>query len=320
MIMKRKEKNCLTDITSVKRHSTLKKMKARWQLYVFMIIPLVYILIFSYYPMTGIQLAFKEFDVNLGMWGSPWVGLEHFKDFINSYMFWRLIKNTLVLSFYGLIAGFPIPIIFALGLNAMTSQKYKKIVQTVTYLPHFISVVVMVGIVLQLLNPATGLLGVICEKMGVEAPNVMGNAAAFKHIYVWSGIWQSMGWSSIIYIAALSSVDTSLYEAAAVDGASRFKQVIYIDFPCIIPTAIMLLIMNAGSMMNVGFEKVFLLQNDLNMSASEVISTYVYKIGLTGRNDFGYATAISLFNSVINLILIVTVNTISSKLADQSLW
>lgn len=308
-------------VISSNKNKTLSKMRSQWQLYFMLLIPAAFLLIFSYYPMLGIQLAFKDFNANLGMWGSAWVGLKHFDKFFHSYMFARVLKNTLTISIYGLIAGFPLPIIFALLLNAMPGRRYKKLVQTVTYLPHFISTVVMVGIIMQILNPTVGLLGIIWRAVtGNAAPNVMGNPAAFSHLYVWSGIWQSLGWSSIVYFAALSGVDTNLYEAAAIDGASRFKQVIHIDLPSILPTAIMLLIMNAGSIMNVGFEKVFLFQNDLNLRTSEIISTYVYKIGLTGQNDFGYATAIGLFNSLVNLILIVIVNTISSKVSEQSLW
>lgn len=296
-------------------------MKSQWQLYLFLLLPVLSLLIFSYYPMLGIQLAFKDFDPNLGIWGSKWVGLTYFKKFVNSYMFRRVLKNTLVISFYGLAAGFPIPILFALLLNAMKNLKFKKLVQTVTYLPHFISTVVMVGIILQMINPQMGLLGTIWRMFSDRnAPNIMANSKAFPHLYVWSGVWQSVGWSSIVYIAALSGVDTALYEAAAIDGASRFKQMIYIDLPSIIPTAVLLLIMNAGSIMNVGFEKVFLLQNDLNLQTSEVISTYVYKVGLNGQNDFGYATAIGLFNSLVNLLLITIVNTISSRVNEQSLW
>ena len=255
------------------------------------------------------------------MWASSWIGFDHFAKFLSSYMFGRVLKNTLTISLYGLIAGFPIPIIFALLLNAMRNLKYKKVVQTVTYLPHFISTVVMVGIIMQVLNPQMGVFGTAWKAVtGTQAPNIMANPDAFPHLYVWSGIWQSVGWSSIVYIAALSGVDSSLYEAAAIDGAGRFKQVIHIDLPSIIPTAVLLLIMNAGSIMNVGFEKVFLFQNDLNLRTSEIISTYVYKIGLTGQNEVDYATAIGLFNSVVNLILIMIVNTVSSRVSQQSLW
>lgn len=304
-----------------KKNKTLMRAKSQWQLYLFMLIPVAFMLVFSYYPMLGIQLAFKDFDYNLGMWGSKWIGLDHFAKFLDSYMFGRVLKNTLVVSLYGLVAGFPIPIIFALLLNSMQNQKYKKVVQTVTYLPHFISTVVMVGIIMQILNPQMGIFGTAWRAItGSMAPDIMANPDAFPHLYVWSGIWQSVGWSSIVYVAALSGVDSSLYEAAAIDGAGRFKQVIHIDLPAILPTAILLLIMNAGSIMNVGFEKVFLFQNDLNLRTSEIISTYVYKIGLTGQNDLGYATAIGLFNSVVNFILIVIVNTISSRVSQQSLW
>lgn len=303
------------------RNKTLARMKNQWQLYLFMLIPAAFVFVFSYYPMLGIQLAFKDFNLSLGMWASPWVGLEHFDKFLHSYMFGRVLKNTLTISLYGLVAGFPIPIIFALLLNSMRNLKYKKVVQTVTYLPHFISTVVMVGIIMQILNPQVGLWGHLYSAVtGTTAPDIMANPDAFPHLYVWSGIWQSVGWSSIVYIAALSGVDSSLYEAAAIDGAGRFKQVLHIDLPSIVPTAVLLLIMNAGSIMNVGFEKVFLFQNDLNLRTSEIISTYVYKIGLTGQNDFGYATAIGLFNSIVNLILIVIVNTVSSRVSQQSLW
>lgn len=298
-----------------------KLKNSRWQLYLFMIVPTILVLIFNYYPMLGIQLAFKKFDFNLGIWGSPWIGFDNFEKFFNSYMFTRVLKNTLILSAYTIIVGFPIPIAFALMLHSMTNLKYKKIVQTVTYLPHFISVVVLVGIIMQLLNPTMGALATICRAFGIEEiPDVFSNPEAFPHLYVWSGIWQSMGWNSIIYVAALSSVDPTYYEAAQVDGASRLRQLISIDLPAILPTAVMLLIMNAGSVMNVGFEKTFLMQNDLNLTASEVISTYVYKVGMTGRSDFGYSTAIGLFNSVVNFILIVTVNKISSRLSGNGLW
>ena len=316
------KKTAVQNSTLVKRkNNTLAKMKNQWQLYLFMIIPVGFLVVFSYYPMLGIQLAFKDFDLSQGMWASSWIGFDHFAKFLSSYMFGRVLKNTLTISLYGLIAGFPIPIIFALLLNAMRNLKYKKVVQTVTYLPHFISTVVMVGIIMQVLNPQMGVFGTAWKAVtGTQAPNIMANPDAFPHLYVWSGIWQSVGWSSIVYIAALSGVDSSLYEAAAIDGAGRFKQVIHIDLPSIIPTAVLLLIMNAGSIMNVGFEKVFLFQNDLNLRTSEIISTYVYKIGLTGQNEVDYATAIGLFNSVVNLILIMIVNTVSSRVSQQSLW
>lgn len=286
-----------------------------------LLIPLIYILIFSYVPMLGLQIAFKKFDGALGIWGSPWVGFKNFTKFFNSYQFRRVLSNTLVISVYNLIGGFPIPIIFALLLNIVRNERFKKSVQMVTYVPHFISVVVLVGITLQMFDSRIGLLSILYSFLTNKAmPELLGNPNAFPHIYVWSGIWQNTGWNSIIYMAALASVDSELHEAAIVDGASRFKRVLYIDLPSIIPTATILLILNAGKMMSVGFEKVYLLQNPLNLRTSEIISTYVYKIGLTGFSDFSYATAIGFFNSLVNFLLIIIVNQISKKVSNSSLW
>lgn len=299
-----------------------KKRIKHWQLYLFLVIPIVLVFIFNYIPMAGIQLAFKKYNMNLGIMGSPWIGFDNFKKFFRNYQFWRLLKNTLTLSLYCMLAGFPIPIMLALLLNSMNNLKYKKFIQTVTYMPHFISTVVMVGLIIQVFNPRIGLYGIIYSAVtGNNAPDVLGSASAFPHIYVLSGVWQSMGWNSIIYMAALAGVDAELHEAAQMDGASKFQRILHIDLPSILPTAIMLLILNAGSIMNIGFEKAFLMQNNLNLRSSEVISTYVYKMGLeSATGDYGYATAIGLFNSVINLILIVSVNAVSKKVTEQSLW
>lgn len=299
-----------------------KKRIKHWQLYLFLVIPIVLVFIFNYIPMAVIQLAFKKYNMNLGIMGSPWIGFDNFKKFFRNYQFWRLLKNTLTLSLYGMLAGFPIPIMLALLLNSMNNLKYKKFIQTVTYMPHFISTVVMVGLIIQVFNPRIGLYGIIYSAVtGNNAPDVLGSASAFPHIYVLSGVWQSMGWNSIIYMAALAGVDAELHEAAQMDGASKFQRILHIDLPSILPTAIMLLILNAGSIMNIGFEKAFLMQNNLNLRSSEVISTYVYKMGLeSATGDYGYATAIGLFNSVINFILIVSVNAVSKKVTEQSLW
>lgn len=301
---------------------TLKKVLSKWQLYVFLLIPLIYIILFAYWPMTGLQLAFKKFSPKLGIWGSPWVGLYQFQKFFSSYQFVRVIKNTLTLSFYGLLAGFPMPIILALVLNSQRNERYKKFAQTVTYIPYFISTVVMVGMLMQFLNPRIGLLANLLHMMGGgDISDLFSNPAAFPNLYVWSGIWQGMGYNSIIYIAALAGVDAELHEAAQIDGAGRFKRIWHIDIPAILPTATIMLILNAGQIMNIGFEKTYLMQNTMNISASEVISTYVYKVGLaSATNDFSYATAIGLFNSVVNFFLIVTVNAFSKKLSDQSLF
>ena len=312
-----KEKSMEVYVTKRKKSKFLNQ----WQLYLFIAVPLAFTIIFSYWPMLGIQMAFKNFDLSLGMWKSPWVGFENFRRFFQSYQFSRVLVNTLLLSFYDLLT-FPVPIIFALLLNCVRCDRYKKTIQTVTYVPHFISTVVMVGLLMQSFNPMVGVYGIIYKAItGNVAPDLMANANAFPHLFVWSGVWQSMGWNSIVYIAALTGVDASLHEAAEIDGASRFQRMIHIDVPSILPTAVMLLILKCGSIMNIGFEKTFLMQNDLNIRGSEVISTYVYKVGLSsGSGDFGRATAIGLFNSVINLMLIVTVNAISKKVSDQSLW
>lgn len=305
--------------------ATWDTFKKCWQLHLFMLLPVVFILIFAYYPMFGAQIAFKDFSAAKGIWGSPWVGLKHFKTFFNSYQFVRVITNTLRISLYSLIVGFPLPIVFALLLNAVRNLKFKKFVQTVTYIPHFISVVVIVGILTQVLNPATGAYGGIFRLIygGGYPPNILASPVAFTHLYVWSGVWQQLGWSSIIYIAALSGIDPNLYEAADIDGATRWKNLIYIDVPSIMPTIAILLILRMGNIMDVGFEKVFLMQNNLNLMQSEVISTYVYKVGMaSGGGNYSYASAIGLFNSVINCVLLVLVNKLSRKLSDDnvSLW
>ncbi len=306
-----------------KRNKNLaKSLLGKWQLYVFLVIPIIYIILFNYVPMLGIQLAFKKFNARLGIWGSPWVGFDQFIKFFTSYQFTRVIKNTLTISFYGLLAGFPLPIMLALVLNSIRNGRYKKVVQTITYLPYFISLVVMVGILTQMLNPRIGMVANLYSLLsGNDAPDLMSNPHAFPHIYVWSGVWQSLGYNSIIYIAALSGVDAELHEAAEVDGASRFQRIIHIDLPTILPTAAIMLILNAGQIMNIGFDKPYLMQNSLNLSASEVISTYVYKVGIaSSTNDFSYATAIDLFNSSVNMVLITVVNFFSKKLGGNSLF
>jgi putative aldouronate transport system permease protein len=308
------------------RRSFLRILKrdyfSKWQLYLFLLLPVVYIIIFAYFPMAGIQIAFKKFDFRLGIWNSPWVGLLYFKKFFQSYMFVRVFRNTIMISFYSLIAGFPMPIILALILNAFPHRKYKKIVQSVSYMPHFISTVVIVGMMLQLLNPRTGVIGTIYQLLtGDMIIDFFSKPAAFPHLYVWSGIWHGIGWGSIIYMAALSGIDPEMHESAEIDGATRFQRIIYIDLPGILPTATIMLIMNVGHIMNVGFEKAYLMQNTLNISTSEVISTYVYKVGLNiGTGDFSFATAIGLFNAVINLFLLIIVNYFAKKVSRTSLW
>ncbi len=297
----------------------INSVKRDWSLYLLISPVIVYFIIFKYWPMYGVQIAFKNFMPSKGIWGSPWAGFKHFDRFFSNYQFWRLIKNTLGISVYQLTVGFPIPIFLALMLNEVRSKYLKKTVQMVTYAPHFLSVVVLVGMVLAFLSPQNGVINHILALLGFEPINFMTEAKWFKTIYVFSGVWQNAGWGSIIYMAALAGIDTSLYEAAAIDGASKFKRVIHITIPGILPTAIIILILESGKIMNVGFEKVFLMQNSLNISASEIISTYVYKRGLLGA-QYSFASAVGLFNSVINLILLITVNRISRSTSQNSLW
>jgi putative aldouronate transport system permease protein len=300
-------------------NGALKKIKKHWQLYLLVLLPLTYIIIFKYVPMYGAQIAFRDFSVIQGFSGSDWVGLKNFEDFFSSPNFWLLIKNTLLISLYSLLLGFPAPIILALALNEIGGGKFKRFVQTVTFAPYFISTVVMVSLIILVLSPRLGFVDHITSLFGFESINFMGKPEYFKTIYVLSNIWQGLGYGAVIYLAALAGINPDLYEAAKVDGASRFQKMIHIDIPGILPAAIILLILNAGQIMNVGFEKIYLMQNPLNISASEVISTNVYKIGLIGAN-FSYSSAVDLFNSVINLILLLTVNVIAKRMSETSLW
>ncbi|WP_258166275.1 sugar ABC transporter permease [Paenibacillus sp. PCH8] len=307
------------DVQPKRQHPFIKSLKKHWELYLLVLPPVLYLLIFKYIPMVGVQIAFKDFSVVKGIWGSPWVGLKHFEAFFQSPNFWLLIKNTIGISFYSLIAGFPIPILLALALNEIRTGYFKKTVQMVTYAPHFISTVVMVSIIILMLSPHVGVVDKLFTLLGFPMTNFMGIPEYFKSIYVWSGVWQGMGYSSIIYIAALAGVDPSLYEAAKMDGASRLRKIWHIDLPTLVPVTVILLILSLGSIMGVGFEKIYLMQNPLNTSASEVISTYVYKVGLIGAN-FSFSSAVGFFNSIINLILLVIVNGISRKVSQNSLW
>lgn len=295
-------------------------LKRDWQYWLLLAVPLTYLIVFKYYPMLGAQIAFRDYNVRDGIWNSEWVGFKYFIKFFKSYQFTRVVSNTLILSLYYQIVGNIIPVIFALIFNCVEKERFKKVVQTIVTLPHFISTVVLVGIVMQILNSRTGLYGIVMEAITGQYPSdIFAQAANFRHLYVWSGIWQNFGWSSIIYIAALSGVDMNLHEAAQIDGATRLQRVWHIDLPHIIPTIIILVLMDFGRIMSVGFEKVFLLQNNLNKSTSELISTYVYEIGLV-QSNYSYSTAIGLFNSVINLILVLTMNAVARRVSETSLF
>jgi multiple sugar transport system permease protein/putative aldouronate transport system permease protein len=297
------------------RVTTLDRVRKHWQLYVLLALPLGYLLVFHYWPMYGAQIAFRNFNAVQGVTGSPWVGLRHFNRFISSYDFTRTLRNTLVLSLYSLVAGFPFPIILALGLNYVTRNWFKKTVQMVTYAPYFISVVVMVGIILQLLAPNTGLVNQMLQRLGLPQVNFMGKPALFPHIYVWSGVWQTVGFSCVIYLAALTSVDPTLHEAATVDGASKLQRMWHIDLPEIMPLAMVLLILSLGGLLSTGFEKILLLQNPVNIRTSEVIDTYVYRVGLASAvPNYSYAAAIGLFKSVVGFALVMLVDRFAKRM------
>lgn len=308
----------------MKRVTKLRKIFRRdWRLYVFMLIPLIWVIIFCYAPMFGAQIAFRKYQPRLGIWDSPWVGFYQFKKFFNSYQFSRVMMNTVVISLYTILCSFPLPIIFALVLNSTRSRKFRTVTQTIVTMPHFISVVVLVGILLQIFNSRTGVYGTLMESIiGAYPEDLFSKPANFRHMYVWSGVWQQFGWNSIVYIAALAAVSPELHEAAQIDGASRFQRMLHVDFPAILPTITIMLILRMGSVMTIGFEKVYLMQNSLNLTASEIISTYVYKVGLSsaGTTDLSYSTAIGLFNSAINLVLISVTNFIARKLDGNGLW
>lgn len=301
------------------KRTGIKRVLGCWQLYVLLIPTFLYVAIFCYRPMYGILMAFKDFSIGQSIWEAPWVGLEHFERLFNMPQFGDMVKNTLTISVYSLIAGFPIPLLFALIMNSITRDRYKRIVQTVTYAPHFISTVVIIGMLNVFLAPSTGIVNQVIKMMGGEPQFFMGNPDLFADMYVWSGVWQNMGYSSIIYLAALTGVNPELHEVAIVEGASKLKRIWYVDLPCILPTIVVLLIMQCGRLMTVGFDKAYLMQNPLNLSASEVLSTYVYKIGIL-NNQFSFSTAVDLFNCVINIILLIIVNTVCNKLSDVSLW
>lgn len=294
-----------------------KEFKRDWQLHICMAFPIIYLIIFDFIPMYGVQIAFRDFRPLKGITGSDWVGLQWFNQFLSNHNFGVIFKNTLLLSLYSM-ATFPLPIIFALILHAIRSEKYTKVVQTVSYIPHFISVTVMVGIIQVIMSPVSGIYGNLYRLLGgLGIPeNVLVQARYFRHIYIWSGVWQSLGWSSIIYIAALSSVSSELHEAAQIDGASRLKRMWYIDIPAILPTIAIQFILRCTSIISVGFEKAYLLQHPLNESVSEVISTYVYKEGMSSFRSYSYGAAVGLFNTLINLALLLIVNFSVRKATD----
>ena len=307
-----------------RRKKFINSITRNWILYLFMLPGIIWYILFQYKPIFGIQIAFQDYKVGELFGQSEWVGFKHFLRFFDSAWFGTVLKNTFTLSLLQMLIGFPLPIILALLLNEVKNMKFKKLVQTMTYAPHFISVVVLCGALTMFLNPSTGIIGSLVNEvradMGLQTINLLQTGSAFKWIYVISGVWQSVGWSSIIYFAALSGVDPQLLEAAKVDGANKVQCIVHINLPVLVPTIVIQLILQSGSILNVGYEKVYLLQNDAILRASEVISTYVYRTGLLGA-QYSFSTAVNLFNSIVNAAMLILVNTITRKLSSEnSLW
>ncbi len=290
--------------------------KKNWMLHLMILIPLIHVLVFQYAPLYGVQIAFRDFRTRKGIWGSEWVWFENFEKFFSNWKWPIYVKNTLTISLYSLAVGFPIPIFLALILHINESKVLKKLTQNVSYIPHFISIVVMIGIINAVFNPFSGIWNYVQGLLGLNIKtDIRSNPDAFYHLYVWSGVWQNMGWNAIIYVSALSAVPMELHEAAKIDGASRLRRVWAVDLPAIMPTIVIMLIMRFGSIMAVGYEKVYLMQTDLNINKSEVISTYVYKYGLS-KNNLSYGSAVGLMNSLISTGMVVLVNWIANKLSD----
>lgn len=298
-----------------------RSLRKYWPYYVMLLPAVIYFIIFCYGPMYGVQIAFKDFKIKKGFGGSPWADpwFKYFAQFFESYYAWDIIRNTLVLSVYSLLAGFPIPIILALSMDEMRHQKVKKVVQTITYAPNFISTVVMCGMILNFTSQTSGVINNAIKACGGQPIAFMYKEELFPHIYVWTGIWQGMGWSSVIYFAALAGINPQLLEAATLDGASRWQKVIHVKLPTILPIVVIQLILNAGSLLNVGYEKVYLLQNSLNVGASEVISTYVYKRGMVDA-QYSFSTAVGLSQSIVSFVMVFMVNALANKISETSLW
>jgi putative aldouronate transport system permease protein len=307
-----------------KKKSLFDRLQLRWQwdLYLIFLIPLAWYILFCYAPMYGVLMAFKDYKMTGGFWGiitSPWAGFDHFTRFFSGQKFGQVMWNTISISLYSFAVNTPIPILLALMLSEVRGKFFKKAVQMSTYAPHFLSTVVVVGMLYTFLSPTSGFVNGIITSLGGKAVNFMGRADMFQPLYVWSGTWQSMGWNSIIYMAAIASVSPELIEAAMIDGASRLRRIWHVTIPCILPTIVILMILNSGHLMSVGFEKVFLMQTPLNTTTSEVVSTYTYKMGIR-EYEYSYSTAIGLFNSVISFTMLIIVNTIARKVSEYSLW
>jgi len=315
----RRRKKAVTEYRPRRKVLLRKRIWQSRELYLLLALPLIWYIVFRYIPLYGLQIAFRDYRVVRGFFGSEWVGLKHFERFFNSFYFERVVGNSLVINGISLLVGFPIPILFALMLNELTNRRYKKLLQNVSYIPHFLSAVVLVSILQLIFNPNTGVYNLILKSLGMKTTNYFATISAFKPMYIISGLWQNMGWDSILYIAALASIDPEQYEAATIDGATRFQKMRYISIPGIMGTITIMLLLRCGQIMNIGYEKVLLMQNSLNMASSDVLSTYVYRVGILEGNH-SYSTAINLFNSGCNIVLLYTANLLARKTGGSSLW
>ena len=306
-------------VKSARRKPPLRRLIESWQLYVLLLPTMAYMLLFNYVPMYGLQIAFRNYEARSGFWGSAWVGAKHFQDFFSSPQFSQLLFNTLRISLTSLVFSFPLPILLALLINEVKNRRFKKGIQNITYAPYFISTVILVSIINVFLSKTDGLINQLIRAMGGSSVDFLGKADLFVPIYVVSSLWQHTGWGSIIYIAALSGVDLELHDAAQIDGANLIKRIWHINLPCILPTAVIMFVLSCGHIMSVGYEKIYLMQNAINLSVSEVISTYVYKVGLI-KVQFSYTTAIGLFNNLINVALLLLSNWMARRLTDVSLF
>ena len=297
----------------------MKRLRETRALWLFVIPGIVFYLTFKYYPIYGSQIAFRNYSPWLGFTKSPWVGLKNFERFFRSPDCWRIIRNTLEINLVNLLIGFPVPIILAVMISQVSNKRFKKTVQTITYAPYFISMVVLVGIMYSMFSPFGGVVSAIARMLGANPPFIMGDPKLYVWVYVLSSIWQTSGWLAIVYIAALSSVSPELHESAIVDGATRMQRILHIDIPCIRSTIITMLTLAAGQMLTIGFEKSYLMQNSINMEVSEVLAPYTYKKGLI-NGDFSYATAVELMQCAVNFIILITVNRISKRVTESSLW
>lgn len=302
-----------------KKTSLMLILRNNWQLYVLILPAVIYFLVFNYLPLYGIQIAFKDYKAVDGIAGSPWVGLEHFKTFFNAYYFKRLLANTLLLNVYSLLWSFPVPLILAIFLNQIRNPRRKRFIQTSIYVPYFISTVVLAGMLYIFLSPTSGIFNIVREMLGFKAVDYMSEAGAFRSIYIISGIWQSAGWGTILYIASLAGVDPALYEAAEIDGASIWQKIRYIDLPSLVPVAMMVFILDCGKLLNSNTDKALVMQTSGNIPTSDIIGVYVYNVGL-GSGQFSYTAAIGLFVNVINFVMIIAVNKISKKVTDVGLF